>query len=123
MKKIKIIVVVILSLITLNYVGVYLMDNLKEDPKAELLEKAEDALIKSMNDSDSYEFISFEEDYTYSDSLRKSDEQFFKEEKIDLNNDYHLLTFRGKNKLGAKIIDKVIVKSSSNVFLELIDAE
>ena len=93
------------------------------NPEDELLSKAEKELKLSMNDNDSYEFISFEKDYTYSDSLRKQDYLFFKEEKINPNNDYHLLTFRGTNKMGVKIIDEVIVKSSDNVFLEIIDVK
>lgn len=123
MKKIKIILIVIFSLVVINYLGVYLIHLFNKEPQEKLLSDAEEALISSMNDPDSYEFISFDKDYIYSDSLRKSDEKFFKEEKMDPNNDYYLLTFRGNNKMGAKIIDKVIVKSTDEYFLELIDID
>ncbi|WP_353167916.1 hypothetical protein [Flavobacterium sp.] len=123
MKKIKIILIVIFSLVVINYLGVYLIHLFNKEPQEKLLSDAEEALISSMNDPDSYEFISFDKDYIYSDSLRKSDEKNFKEEKMDPNNDYYLLTFRGNNKMGAKIIDKVIVKSTDEYFLELIDID
>lgn len=95
----------------------------RSTPKDELISKTEDKLTNSMNDPESYEFVSFEEDYVYSDSIRKSDEKFNKEEKVNLNYKYHLLTFRGKNEMGALILDEVLVKSSDNVVLELIDVK
>lgn len=86
-----------------------------------LINKAEDKLINSMNDPDSYEFVSFEEDCIYSDSIRKSDEEFNKEMNTNSNYNYYLLTYRGKNKLGALILDEVLVKCSDDIVIELID--
>lgn len=123
MKKIKIILIVIVSLVVINYLGVYLINSFDKEPKEKILSDSEEALISGMNDPESYEFVSFDKDYIYSDSLRKSDKEFYKEEKTNPNYEYYLLTYRGNNKMGAKIIDKVIVKSSDEYFLELIDVD
>ena len=83
-------------------------------PKDLLIEKAEIELKKSMHDPSSYEFVSFEEDIQkQSDELIKSNELGI-EPQYKSNVRYYKLIYRGKNMMGALILNEKYVVCSND---------
>lgn len=85
-----------------------------KDPKSILISKAEEELKISMHDPSSYEFVSFEEDFQ-----KKADEQIENkklnfEPEYQSDSKYYRLTYRGKNKLGALILNEIYVIASND---------
>lgn len=117
----KIILYILVSVIVLMLGDILYEKYINISPEEKIISDAEYKLKSSMNDDSSYEFVSFEEDFIYSDSIRKLDEKFNEDEKFDTKYDYFLLKFRGKNKMGAIILDEVLVKSTEGVFIDIID--
>ena len=84
-------------------------------PEENLLAEAEAELKLNMNDPSSYEFVSFEID----DLKKIKDQEEIKKlnmEEFNMNNDFYLLTYRGKNKMGALILDEIYVKTDKDMF-------
>ncbi len=82
-------------------------------PKEKLISEAENELKKSMNDPGSYEFVSFEEDAIKEMEDQKQIKELDMQE-YNMNDRFFKLTYRGKNKIGALIIDEVYVKASND---------
>lgn len=85
-----------------------------KDSKSILISKAEEELKISMHDPSSYEFVSFEED------LQKESEEQMKNKELNIEPEYqsdsryYKLTYRGKNKVGALILNEIYVIASND---------
>lgn len=95
----------------------------KLNPKDALISKAESELKKTMHDPSSYEFVSFDED------LKKESDEKIEYEKLNIKVDYRLnaryykLTYRGKNMMGALILNDIYVVASDDKDLRFIGLE
>ena len=95
-----------------------------KEPKDILISRAEEELKKSMHDPYSYEFVSFEEDLQKEAEEKLKNEELKIEPEYQSNPRYYKLTYRGKNKFGALILNEIHVVASDDkdlFFLRLED--
>ena len=86
----------------------------KSTPKDVLIEKAETELKKSMHDPSSYEFVSFEEDLQKLSDVKIQNTKLGIEPEYQSDVRYYKLTYRGKNMMGALILNETYVVCSND---------
>lgn len=96
----------------------------KSTPKDILIQKAETELKKTMHDPSSYEFVSFEEDFEKELDVQMTSDLSKIQEGYKRDFSYYKLTYRGKNMMGALILNETYVVCSNDkdlLFLRLED--
>ena len=94
----------------------------KSTPKDILIQKAETELKKTMHDPSSYEFVSFEEDLQKLSDVKIQNTKLGIEPEYQSDVRYYKLIYRGKNMMGALILNETYVVCSNDkdlLFLRL----
>lgn len=101
----------------MKYIAIILFFTLfgcHNNPKEILITKASEELKKNMHDPNSFEFVSLEEDIKKQNENELYNKEFDLEPQFQMNSKYFKLKYRGKNKLGALVLNEINIVASND---------